>query len=84
MMSFAYSRYGEADAALLAQNWCDRMQHWYDIYVAADDVGYQFGAQDVESYEEPEAFTAWAATLAPTAPASERLAQLRAMRPRGA
>ena len=84
MASYAYARYGEADATRLATEWCRRNQHYYDIFLSADDVAYAFTEADTASYVEPQDFQDWADALPEASAARERLEALRAVRPRGA
>jgi hypothetical protein len=84
MASYAYARYGEADATRLATEWCRRNQHYYDLYVGADDAAYAFTEADSGSYVEPEDFVKWADALPEGSVARERVEALRAVRPRGA
>lgn len=52
--SFAYSKYGEEEAGILALEWCKLMQHFYDLYKEKNGANYEYNDADLSSFEHDQ------------------------------
>lgn len=50
--SYAFNKYGNDAATQMAVEWCRRMSHFHDIYLASGDKMYIYSKDDLGSYEE--------------------------------
>ena len=53
---FEISAYGIESAKVLANTWCTKMQHYFDIFEGSGDPDYRFTPNDHASYDEPAEF----------------------------
>ena len=51
-MSFAFKKYDEDPACVLARAWTHRMQYFYTLYQNSLDLTYEYTAEDVAKYQE--------------------------------
>jgi hypothetical protein len=56
--SYSYRKYGDAVASSLALYWTHRMEHFYQIYLDANDDGYQYTDDDLASAPNPDVVSA--------------------------
>jgi hypothetical protein len=54
------STYGNAEASMLARTWCHKMQHYYNVAVAAGNDAHPFTDEHHHAYIEPTEFTRYA------------------------
>ena len=80
MASFAFSRYGEPAAVQLSVEWCRRMQHWFNPWLANDDTHYQYVEEDLASYCPKPDWEAFVGGLEP-GPVKQRAEQVAALCP---
>ena len=57
--SFSIDRYGELGCSMLALETCRRLEHYYHIWLMADDDPYVFTDADVNSYKEELPWVEW-------------------------
>ena len=79
--SFALNKYGEEACALLALETARRLQHFYDIYVFAEDDPFTFSEEELVSCPEDEAFITWLLTIDAMSPTWERAQKVRVLKP---
>ena len=78
------SRYGLTEwksdgSAKMALEWCRKMQHFFNIEHLSGQVRYEYTQEDVDGYNEPAFFKAWADAL--TGEMAVRVAELRNLKP---
>ena len=56
MATYAFEKFGEHIASILAVEWCSRMAHFFTIWMARDSLAYQFTVPDWDSYIATEDF----------------------------
>lgn len=78
---YSIKLYTESGATLMAQEWCDRMQHFYDIWKAQGDAQYTFSEDDSTMYVEGETWLAFCGQEAMSAQLYERVAAIRCIAP---
>ena len=71
--------YGEAVCHRLVEFWCQKMQFWYDLYLASGQSAYVYSERDVNSWVEPLEFTK--RVVGASGPAVASAEQIRASRP---
>jgi hypothetical protein len=81
--AFAYKRYGEQAAHMLAMGWCHKMQYLFDLFVDSRQ-NEQFVYQDAEldAYAPDPAYIQWALALPLSSPAYSRHEEIKSLRPR--
>ena len=52
--SYSYRKYGDAVASSLALFWTHRMEHFYRIFLAAEDANYHYTAEDKDTAPNPD------------------------------
>jgi len=57
MVSLAFARHTEDSAARLCLEWCRRMQHFYNLWVAKGDTQAQYTEAELASYQADPAWT---------------------------
>ena len=62
--SFSYAKFGDQAASALAVEWCRRMQHFFNIWVAQPDPKYKFSLADAEGLVADVAFEEAKASVA--------------------
>lgn len=76
---FEISMYGEEVASTLAHGWCDRMQHFFQLWANSGQERYSYTAEDVAAYTEPPEVAKLTTIL--TGAALTRLSRIRTMKP---
>ena len=81
--AFAYKRYGEQAAHMLATGWCHKMQYLFDLFVDSQ-LHEQFVYQDAEldAYVPAPAYIDWILALPLDSPAYKRHEEIKSLRPR--
>lgn len=82
IQSFAFARYGEDGAMMLAREAQARYQYFYDVFMDSDKVAHHFSTAEVEGYCESRAFADWVESLEPDSKCRVRAGGVRALRPR--
>jgi len=77
----AVDSYTSTDAFKLADEWCRRMQWYYDQCCECDEEDYVYPQDVLDGYVETTEFFEWAASLPPNGNARARVTVLRALRP---
>jgi len=63
MYSSSCARYGRAEAWTLASEAARRLQHFYDIYKAANNSSYCYSNGDIDDLPVSAEYTSWGAEL---------------------
>ena len=76
---YSWFKFDKQHIAALASFWCNRMQHFYDIFLSSGP-GHIFTTAEIDGYEEPAEIV----ELSTTGPdhVVQRINQIRKMRPR--
>ena len=54
-MRFSTIDCGEHDAVVLAQSWCHKMQHLFDLWMCSDQPNFEYTQAHLDNWEVPEA-----------------------------
>ena len=80
--SFAFKKYTQLAASAMALEWCSRMQHYYEIYLAQDDPDVTYSQEQLDSYSESLEFITFMLGIADDDIATlDRARRLRAIHP---
>jgi hypothetical protein len=74
--AFAYKKYGEQAANMLALGWCHRMQHLFNLYADSSDRPYCYQQVEIDAYQPEPAYSEWLAKLPAGSPAFVRHQEL--------
>ena len=81
--AFAYRKYGERAAHMLAMGWCHKMQHLFDLFVDSRQGDlYVYQDAELNGYIPDPAYSAWVQTLPEGSPAYTRHEEIKSLRPR--
>ena len=80
MSSYSFAKYGERAALLMAQEWCRRMEHFYQLYLQGDDA-FRFDSTALPSYEPSSEWTAFFAELHAGTATFNRAVAIQGLRP---
>ena len=81
-ISFSIAAYGHADARKMCEEWCARMQYFFDAWRASGgDEGHVFSDEDIAAYRPSDAWAAFVATLIPGSSAHGRACTIAALAP---
>lgn len=81
--AFAYKKYGEESANMLALGWCHRMQHLFNLYADSGLEHFVYQGTDLNAYAPEPAYLQWLQALPGDSPARGRHEELAANRPLG-
>jgi hypothetical protein len=70
--AFAYKRYGEEAANMLALGWCHRMQYFFNLYADSHSRPFRYEKAELDAYEPEPAYAEWLAKLPAGSPAHKR------------
>jgi hypothetical protein len=76
---FSIALYGEKGAAVMAQAWADKLQHYYDIFLMSRDENLAYTSDHHQAWQEPEQL---AQIVSNTDRVFARIEDLRSLRPR--
>ena len=79
--SFSYSWYAYEGAMVLATEHCRRMQYWYNIWQRQPAQQYTFAKEELDAYEETEAWKAFVAASPVVGHMRDRVQAIRDMIP---
>lgn len=79
--AFAYKKYGEQAANMLALAWCHRMQYLFDLYADSNRDPFVYTEAELQAYVPEPAYTEWVRPLPADAPAKVRHDELMANNP---
>jgi hypothetical protein len=74
--AFAYKRYGEEAANMLALGWCHRMQYFFNLYADSQSRPFRYQKAELDAYEPEPAYAEWLAKLPAGSPAHKRHAEI--------
>ena len=73
--------FGDARAAILANEWCSRCQYYWAIFQEQDDDNYKYTDDDLSAYKPRLAFTEALLTFEPGSEAMRRASLLAVLKP---
>jgi hypothetical protein len=79
--SFAYKKYGEVAANMLAMGWCHKMQYLFDLYTDSRQDKYIYQGAELDAYAPDPAYIDWLLSLPVEDPAWSRHEEIKAFRP---
>lgn len=82
MFSMSTKLYTKHEATTACVEWCARMKHYYDIYMAQDELSYRFSNDELESFVSTEPFCDVFIAAPLSGKLIERLQQVHHLRPR--
>ena len=80
MASFSIRRYGEQIATRLAEEWCARLQYFFDLYLEDNSAMLKYTEEALQSYEPGESWRVFKAGLQ-NALAVQRACEIEALKP---
>ena len=81
--AFAYKKYGETAANMLAMGWCHKMQYLFDLYVDGQQGdNYEYQDAELAAYVPDPAYMDWVLALPLDSPAHPRHEEIKSLKPR--
>jgi hypothetical protein len=77
MSSYSYSRYANAGALALAQEYCRRLQFYFNLWSQQSNQRYEFSLHDLASYKEAPGWIEFLAGLPAAGPLRDRAEAVR-------